>query len=195
MPGKEPRGTTDVPSELPGAAASPPPPKALWRRLPWREVLLFIVVFAAVQLWQTRDMTTGAMPALAGPLASGGAGSLAATQAQANGRPVLVYLWASWCPICRLEEATVGALAQDWPLLTIAMQSGNAIEVAHFMAQRDIHYPTLIDEHGTLAAQLGVRSVPAWFVVDSQQRIRFAGSGYSSGWGLRLRLWWAGAWA
>lgn len=184
------------PSESPGAAAStPPPPKTLWRRLPWREVLLFIVVFAAVQLWQTRDMTTGTLPPLAGPLAGGGAGSLAATRAQAPGRPVLVYLWASWCPICRLEEGTVGALARDWPLLTLAMQSGDATEVARFMAQRGIDYPTLIDEHGALAAQLGVRSVPAWFVVDSQQRIRFAGSGYSSGWGLRLRLWWAGAWA
>lgn len=170
-------------------AAQPTKP-ALWRRLPYREILVFIVVLLGVQLWQGRDMATGAMPPLAGRLADGGEGSLAATLAAARGGPVLVYVWSAWCPICRVSEGTVTSLAEDWPVLTLAMQSGGVGEVAKFMAERGIAYPTLVDERGEMAWSLGVRGVPAWFVVDGKGQIRFAGTGYTSGWGLRLRLWW-----
>lgn len=176
-------------NEEPGAGE--PAAKPLRRRLPWREVLVFIVVLVGVQLWQARDMATGTMPPLDGTLADGTRASLAATLAAAEGRPVLVYVWSAWCPICRMSEGTVTSLAEDWPVLTLAMQSGEAGEVAKFMAERGIAYPTLVDARGELAWSLGVRGVPAWFVVDGKGRIRFSGSGYTSGWGLRLRLWWA----
>ena len=167
-----------------------PAKPAWWRRLPYREILVFIVVLLGIQLWQARDMATGTMPPLAGRLADGGEGSLAATLAAAQGRPVLVYVWSAWCPICRVSEGTVTALAEDWPVLTLAMQSGGIAEVAKFMTERGIAYPALVDERGELAWSLGVRGVPAWFVVDGKGNIRFAGTGYTSSWGLRLRLWW-----
>lgn len=179
----------------PEPAAGKPARPPLWRRRGFREVLVFLALFVGLQFWQARDMASGVMPPLAGTLADGRPGSLAATLAQARGGPALVYVWSAWCPICRLEEGTIGALAADWPVLTVAMQSGGVGEVAKFMAERGIAYPALVDERGDLAWQLGVRGVPAWFVVDGQSRIRFAGTGYTSGWGLRLRLWWARAWA
>lgn len=172
-------------------AAAKPAARPLLQRLPWREVLVFIAVLLGIQLWQGRDMATGAMPPLDGKLVDGRRASLAATLAAAEGRPVLVYVWSAWCPVCRMSEGTVTSLADDWPVLTLAMQSGDAGEVAKFMAERGIAYPTLVDERGELAWSLGVRGVPAWFIVDGKGQIRFAGMGYTSGWGLRLRLRWA----
>jgi len=32
--------------------------------------------------------------------------------AQAEGRPVLLYFWAAWCPICRAEEPKLKALIE-----------------------------------------------------------------------------------
>jgi hypothetical protein len=43
-----------------------------------------------------------------------------------------------------------------------------------------------------IAAQWGVRAVPASFIVDGAGQIRFLEIGYTTGAGLRLRLWLAG---
>ncbi|MDO8932894.1 MAG: redoxin domain-containing protein [Rhodocyclaceae bacterium] len=164
-----------------------------WRRLLSWELAAFLVLFVGLQFWQAREMATGAMPAFAGRLANGDAASLAGALKQAGGGPLLVYVWSSWCPVCRIEEGSIKSLADDWPVLTVAMQSGDAGAVARFMAQRATVYPALVDEHGEIAWRLGVRGVPAWFVVDDRGLIRFSGSGYTTSWGLRLRLWWARA--
>ena len=161
-----------------------------WRRR-FLEFAAFLALFAGLQYWQSRDMAAGAMPAVAGTLADGRPASLAAALAQAGGGPLLVYVWSSWCPICRIEEGAVESLAPDWPVLSIAMQSGDAAAVARFIAGRGIVYPALIDEQGEMAHRLGVRGVPAWFVVDGRGRVRFSGTGYTTSWGLQLRLWWA----
>jgi thiol-disulfide isomerase/thioredoxin len=164
------------------------------RRLPW-EVGLFLLALIVIQLWQSREMVGGAMPPLAGPLADGRQTSLEAFVRDAGGRPVLLYVWSSWCPICRAEEGTIAALAADWPVLTLAMQSGDPDTVAKFMRERGLAYPALVDAQGELAWRLGVRATPAWFVIDRSGTIRFSGMGYTTGWGLRARLWWAQAFA
>jgi hypothetical protein len=48
------------------------------------------------------------------------------------------------------------------------------------------------DPDSILAQQWGVRGVPTALVVDAQGRSSFREVGYTTGWGLRLRLWWAG---
>ncbi|MGE0082668.1 MAG: protein disulfide oxidoreductase, partial [Thiohalomonadaceae bacterium] len=40
-----------------------------------------------------------------------------------------------------------------------------------------------------LAARYGVRAVPTTFIIDGAGRIRFREVGYTTGPGLRLRLW------
>jgi thiol-disulfide isomerase/thioredoxin len=157
------------------------------------EILFLLTAFAAIHFWQTREMAGGAMPPLAGPLADGRQTSLEAVIRDAGGRPVLLYVWSSWCPICRAEEGTITALAEDWPVLTLAMQSGDPDTVAKFMRERGLAYPALVDTQGELAWRLGVRATPAWFVIDRSGTIRFSGMGYTTGWGLRARLLWTQA--
>ena len=164
------------------------------RRLPWGAGL-FLLAFVLIQFWQSREMAGGTMPPLAGPLADGRQTSLEAVVRDAGGRPVLLYVWSSWCPICRAEEGTITALAEDWPVLTLAMQSGDPDTVAKFMRERGLAYPALVDTQGELAWRLGVRATPAWFVIDRSGTIRFSGMGYTTGWGLRARLWWVQAWS
>ena len=157
------------------------------------EILFLLTAFAAIHFWQTREMVGGAMPPLAGPLADGRQTSLEAVVRNAGGRPVLLYVWSSGCPICRAEEGTITALAEDWPVLTLAMQSGDPDTVAKFMRERGLAYPALVDTQGELAWRLGVRATPAWFVIDRSGTIRFSGMGYTTGWGLRARLLWTQA--
>ena len=162
-----------------------------WQRLTL-EGLAFLAAMFCVQAWQTREVPRAAPP-LEGRLAGGGSASLAEFLRQSGGRPVLVYVWSAWCSVCKIEEATIEAIGRDWPVLGVAMQSGDVDEVARHMRARGLKNPALVDLDGVQSWRYGVRGVPAFFVVDGSGAIRFAGAGYTTGWGLRARLWWAEA--
>ena len=74
------------------------------------EALAIIAVVVAVQLWQARGLPEGPAPALAGTGIDGKPLDLAEIVAAANGKPVLVAFWATWCPVCKAED---GNLAVD----------------------------------------------------------------------------------
>ena len=133
-------------SDLSDNAASPKPQKTTprWRR--WAaEVLLFIVIVAGVQLWQTRNAPRGPAPEFAGHLVDGQPFDLAAWRAAHAGRPVLLYFWAEWCPICKTTAGNVTNVSADWPVTSIAIQSGTAEQVAGVMAAKGYRWPTLPD--------------------------------------------------
>lgn len=152
-------------------------------------------VFVAVQTWQTRDVPAGQAPDLAltllNPDGSTSATTLAAWSAAHPGQPVALHVWAEWCPICRAEEGTVSALAQDHPVLTVAMQSGPPAAVARVLRQRQLQWVTAVDARSEAARALGFKAVPAFVVIDAQGQLRGASVGYTTGLGMRARLWWA----
>jgi len=155
------------------------------------EALLIVAVVVAVQLWQARGLPEGPAPQLAGTLTDGRAASLADVLKAAGGKPVLVVFWSTWCPVCKAEEGNIAAVARDWPLLSVAMQSGEAATVAKHLKERGLDFTALVDGGGRLAAAWNVRGVPTHFIVDSRGIVRFRVVGYATEFGLRARLWWA----
>lgn len=167
-----------------------PKPFARWKRWLLEGALFFCILFA-IQYWEARDVPRGPAPQFQGILAGGGETSLAAWRAQHPGKPVLLYFWAGWCPICKTVAGSVDAIARDWPVLTVAMQSGAEERVAKFLDEHQRGWPTIVDEDGQITARYRFRGVPAFAVVDAAGDIRFVETGYTSEIGLRLRLWWA----
>ena len=161
-----------------------------WRRVRGYalQLAIVLVIIGGVRIWQQRDLVSGPAPARTGILLDGR--TVAAT-VQA-GQPMLVHFWASWCPVCALEQGSIESLAQSYPTLTVAMQSGPDAEVAAHLRKEALTFPVLNDPEGAISTQWGVRAVPTSFIVDAQGRIRFVEVGYTTGIGLRLRLWWAG---
>ncbi len=160
------------------------------RRWLWTGAQIFIVVavLAALRAWQLRDVTRGGpAPEISGVLLDGGSVSLAAMR----GEPVLVHFWASWCPVCRIEQGSIDALARDYRVLSVSLDDGTDAELRAYLAAQSVNYPVVVDRGGTLAQAYGVRGVPASFIVDAQGDIRFVEVGYTTGLGLRARLWWA----
>lgn len=102
---------------------------------------------------------------------------------------MLVHFWASWCPVCRLEQDSIASIAGDRQVITVATTSGTAEEVAAYLAGEGLSMPVLLDEDGEIARRWGVSGVPATFIVNMAGDITHAGMGYSSEPGLRLRLW------
>jgi thiol-disulfide isomerase/thioredoxin len=106
---------------------------------------------------------------------------------------VLVHFWASWCPVCRAEQSSIAAIAQDnQNVITIAMQSGTPEQVAAYMREQGIAFPVLNDPDGHIARAWGVHAVPVSFIIAPDGEIRFVEVGYTTQIGLRLRMWLAG---
>ncbi|HEY6095541.1 MAG TPA: protein disulfide oxidoreductase [Gallionellaceae bacterium] len=154
------------------------------------ELLVVLVIIMGVRAWQQRDMVSGAAPLLQG---------LTLEQRQLYrlpdhpAQPVLVHFWATWCPICRTEQGSIDSLSRaGYPVVTVAMQSGSDESVRKFMAEQQLSFPVINDADGVLSAEWGVHAVPASFIIDRNGQIRFVEIGFTTGWGLRLRMWVAG---
>lgn len=175
---------------VPPSSATAPPKRKKWRRIGSiaLQALVLVAVVAGIRFWQQRDVASGTAPPLAGSLLNG----QPALAVMREGQPMLVHFWASWCPICSAEQGSIESLAKDYPTLTVAMQSGSDAEVLQHLHKEALSFPVLNDPEGRVSAQWGVRAVPASFIVDAQGRIRFVEVGYTTGIGLRLRLWLAG---
>lgn len=156
-----------------------------WKR--WAlEALLLIVIVAGIATWQNSGLAEGVAPPLAGTRTDGSTIKLGAGETAR-----LVVFWATWCKVCRAEAGNIEAVARDWPVITVAMQSGELKEIADFLEERDLKVPSIADDDSDIADAWGVRVVPAHFVVDGAGNIRFRVIGYTTKWGLRARLWWA----
>lgn len=161
-----------------------------WRR--WAlEVLIFVILFAAFQAWQTRNAPRGPAPNFSGTLIDGQPFDLTAWRQQHPDKARLIYFWAEWCGICRTTAGTVSNISEDWPVISVAIQSGPADRVAETMQQREYAWPTLAAPEAQVFLQYGSRVVPAFFILDPAGNIRAVSVGYTSEIGLRLRLWWA----
>lgn len=172
-------------------------------------LLLVVLIYIGVNWYQARPLAHGAAPPLVGELVQtstaaqglaavfGGTVETASGPAfdltQLRGEPVLVYFWASWCPICKLGEGGIDALAREHRVITVALQSGDSADLNTWLADRGLGFPTIADPDGAIADAWGVSGVPASFIVDGDGQISHAGVGYITALELRARLWAAGA--
>lgn len=152
------------------------------------EIILVMSILFAFRAWQKRDIVTGIAPSFQSVLLDGKAINLD----DYKGKPLLIHFWADWCPFCKIEEGGITNIQKDWPVVTIAYQSGNVSNVSKHLKERNIqHWPTIIDPQGRLADLYGVKGVPTSFIIDGEGNIKFVEVGLTSEWGLRFRLWWA----
>ena len=152
------------------------------------EIAAIIALLLAVNAWQTRDAPTGPAPAFSGMLLDGTPVSLA----ELRGRPALLHFWATWCPICGLEQGTVDAIAGDYQVIAVAMDEAPTEEIRAYMKEKAVDYPVIHDRDLAISRQYAIRGVPTSYILDADGNIRFVEMGFTTGIGLRFRLWWAG---
>ncbi len=91
---------------------------------------------------------------------------------QLRGQPVLVNLWATWCPPCRAEMQTLETVYNDYKgqgftVLAVNMTSQDNPElVMPFVKERGLTYPILLDEKGEVARAYQMKSLPSSFFID-----------------------------
>ncbi|MCL9645849.1 MULTISPECIES: protein disulfide oxidoreductase [Pantoea] len=106
-------------------------------------------------------------------------------------KPVLVYVWASWCGVCKLTTPVVAKLSQQGvPVVSVALRSGSDTQVTRWLAKKGLQGLAVNDARGELGQRWQIAATPT-FIVLYQGRVVSTTSGWSSRWGLLLRLWWA----
>jgi len=149
------------------------------------QLIFFLLLYMAISHWQTADYAKGKAPVIVATTLNGRYFDLR----EHYQKPILVHFWATWCPICKLENGTIESLAKDYKVITIASWSGDAAEVNGFLQQQGLNLPVIVDSDGEWAKLYGVKGVPASFFI-KQGRIQFVERGYTSEPGFRLRFWW-----
>lgn len=152
------------------------------------QLLTLLLLLLAIEAFLTRGAVGMMAPIIDSPTIKNQPFSLQ----QLNGKPSIVHFWATWCPMCQLEQGMLDSIANDVPIITVAMQSGSPDEVLNYLEQQGVSYPVVNDPYGTLSTQYNVKGVPTSFILDSNGQVRFATQGYTTGIRLRIRLWLAG---
>ena len=164
-------------------------PRPRWRR--WGKEALWLLLFAlllstVLDLWRSPALPEDSPL----PVLTLQDGTRANLQAMSRGRPLLIYYWASWCAVCRFTTPAVEQLWQDGEnVLTVALRSGDNTRLQQGMARKGLSFPTHNDEQGTLAARWQVNVTPS-FLILKDGKVVSSTTGWSSRWGLQLRLLW-----
>ncbi|MEN3159984.1 protein disulfide oxidoreductase [Alkalimonas sp. NCh-2] len=102
--------------------------------------------------------------------------------------PVLVYFWATWCPVCQLTSPVIDGFNDNYPVVSIALRSGDNKKLHHYMTAKDYHFPVINDQDGLLTEQWQVGVTPTIALVVNGQ-IVWVTSGVTTSLGLKARIW------
>lgn len=91
-----------------------------------------------------------------------------------QGSYVLVNLWASWCPFCRKEKASMERLYEEEdhiPLAVLTVSLGEEIDtVKEYMDENQYSFPVVVDRENKLREAYAPR-VPTSYVLDPEGNI------------------------
>ena len=92
-----------------------------------------------------------------------------------RGKPVLVNLWATWCPPCIAEMPLLDAIVRDYAprgLVVLGIAGDDdASRVREFVTQRSPAFEVLLDPGGTVGTQYGITGYPETFLVDRDGKL------------------------
>ncbi len=152
------------------------------------DLILLLAVVLAVSAFQTRKhLRDVPLPALAVHKLSGESVALDSFR----GKKTLVYLWAPWCGVCKLESGNIGrvqSLVGDRARVVSIVSSFQSVdEVKREIADKGIDYPVLLGDE-TIERAFRVSAFPTVYFIDEQGRIKRSATGYTTTFGLLYRL-------
>ena len=90
------------------------------------------------------------------------------------GQPVLVNVWATWCPSCRQEHEQLLAIAATSSIPIIGLNYKDEAPAASVWLEQlgNPYQFNIFDEDGMLGLDLGVYGAPETYLLDAQGLIR-----------------------
>jgi thiol-disulfide isomerase/thioredoxin len=96
---------------------------------------------------------------------------------QVEGKPTLIYFWASWCPICysempQIEKHYQAFREKGFNVLAINFRDKRENAVAMLERVKPITFPVGVINDDWRSDYPSIRGTPTWFLVDQQGVIR-----------------------
>jgi thiol-disulfide isomerase/thioredoxin len=92
--------------------------------------------------------------------------------AELEGKPVVLTIWASWCPGCNAEARTLAAFAEAHPeaaFFGVDFQDTKD-EARSFYRRYGWRFPSVFDPEGRIADMLGMQGTPTTIFLDAEHR-------------------------
>lgn len=157
----------------------------------FKQIVIYLAIFLAISFavdsWRSRGLPSGPIESLS---------VVTLTQQQidlverSHEQPVMLYFWATWCPICDWVSPSIDWLAADHEVLSIAIRSGTDQRVQGYLREHDYQFATVNDSTGELARLWQVQATPTVVILADGEIVSYT-TGASTPVGLWLRLWWA----
>jgi len=98
------------------------------------------------------------------------------TLSDLKGQAVLINVWATWCPPCRVEMPSIQAAYaqyhdQGFTVVAVNLQEDPGA-VATFIREQQLTFPALLDPDGQVSRTYQAVSLPSSFFVDRRGVIR-----------------------
>ena len=153
------------------------------------QFMMVILAIFIIRAYQQQDLTISLVPSFSSQTLSGEVMNSNSMPDKAS----LIHFWATWCPVCNLENDNIQAVSEDYKVLNIAIQSGSDLEIYAYAEENNLKLNNIInDQSGSIAKLFGVKGTPSSFFVNTKGQIQFTEVGYVTTLGYRFRLWWAG---
>jgi peroxiredoxin len=154
------------------------------------DLSVFALIFLAIMAFQTRHLLESGVPAPEFTLRT--VDGEVVRLADLEGKPTLLYFWAPWCGVCKVQSPTLSSFpksrGEHVDVYGIVVDYGSVDELKAYIEREQIEYPVLL---GTweAAQYYKVGSFPTLYFLDEKNEIRRTVIGYTTGLGLRARLW------
>lgn len=150
-------------------------------------ILATLIVFVAMQSWQTRDMPKGVAPAFSAvELQSGERKSIPS----AEGKVEILYFFAPWCGVCKLSAKNAETIVHWLPkvqLTFVGLDFDNPDEVASFAAQNHLTSSVVLG-NSQIQSQWQISGYPSTAIINSNGEISSWSIGYSTTLGTLIRV-------
>ncbi|MDQ1243950.1 MAG: hypothetical protein QG565_290 [Campylobacterota bacterium] len=155
-----------------------------------KEILLFafvMTIFANVlSLYRSNELNKEALNISSATLLNNSIYTLPTNE------PILIHFWATWCPTCKAEAPNIQTISENYNVLTIAVNSGSDQEIEEYLKSQNLNFMVVNDRDGRMANKTSVSVFPTTIIYDKNGEVFFSDVGYTTTFGLWLRMFFAG---
>lgn len=153
-----------------------------------KQIMLFlafsIVVTGLFDIWRGKDIERDNLPDMKAISLND---EMVDVLAMSQDQTVLVYFWASWCPVCNFVSPAVDTLSAYYPTVSVVMNSGTDEKMKQYLQHKDYSFDTINDNEGLLAQDWSIRVTPT-IMVFKEGELQYYTTGFTSLPGIWWRL-------